>query len=309
MSDTARTQLEHDLESIKGWFNPTDRRLFGWLLQRQLDRGEIGNLVEVGCYLGKSTVLIGAYLAEGETFTVLDLFGSDAPDASNNAEATGSYATLTQDAFEANYLRFHDELPVVIKAPSFEIVDHVPSGSARFVHIDASHLYEHVAGDVDSARKLLQPEGVVVFDDFRAEHTPGVAAAVWEGVLTKGLRPICVTESKLYGTWGDPAEIQAEMVKWTEGEPGAWAVSQEIAGHRVLRVKAPLVPLPEPEAADGPAAPAAKTATAPTGPAAPKSARPTATPAKPRTGLRRVAKDWLPPVVHRNISKQLRKRR
>jgi hypothetical protein len=300
MSETTRAEVDRDLESIKGWFNPSDRRLFAWLLQRQVDHGEGGDVVELGCYLGKSAVLIGNHLAEGETFTVLDLFESDGPDDSGGRDMHGAYSTLTQAAFEANYLRFHERLPVVIKAPSSAIVDHVAAGSVRFLHVDASHLYEHVAGDADSARKLLKPDGIVVFDDFRAEHTPGVAAAVWEAVLTKGLRPICVTESKLYGTWGDPTELQHEIVEWVRSEPGAYAVQERIAELDVLRTKIPL---------RRPAAPAPVSQAAP-GRAAPKSATAKAAPVlPPRTGLRKVAKDWLPPAVHRAISKQLRKRR
>ena len=36
--------------------------------------------------------------------------------------------------------------------------------SVRFLHVDASHLYEHVANDVDAAQDMLQPDGLVVFD-------------------------------------------------------------------------------------------------------------------------------------------------
>ncbi len=52
-------------------------------------------------------------------------------------------------------------------------------------------------------RTLLAPEGVVVFDDYRAEHTPGVAAAVWQR-LDKGLSPFALSPVKMYATFGDP---------------------------------------------------------------------------------------------------------
>lgn len=76
--------------------------------------------------------------------------------------------------------------------------------SFRFVHIDASHMYEHVRTDAETAKTVLVNDGVAVFDDYRSRHTPGTALAVWEQVVTGGLRPICITESKFYGTWGDP---------------------------------------------------------------------------------------------------------
>ena len=87
------------------------------------------------------------------------------------------------------------------------------------MHVDASRLYEHVAGDVEAARILLGANGIVVFDDYRSVHTPGVAAVVWEAVLNKGLNPICVSESKLYGTWSEAGPVQDEL--YTDGRwPG-----------------------------------------------------------------------------------------
>jgi SAM-dependent methyltransferase len=277
-------KVDQDLDTIKGWFYAGDRRMFAWILERQGRLGEIGDVVEIGCFLGKSAVLIGDYVRPGETYTVLDLFESEAPDAENSDENQQSYSTVTQAAFERNYLRFHTELPVVVKAPSSAIVEHVAPASCRFIHIDASHLYEHVAGDVDSARKLLRPDGIVVFDDFRAAHTPGVAAAVWEAVLNKGLQPICVTESKLYGTWGDARGVRADLEAWLSDDPFSTVETQHIAGHPMLRAKIRLAPKP--------AAPKA----APAAPAAPKPEP------QPRTGLRNIAKQWLPPVVHARIA-------
>jgi Methyltransferase domain len=313
-SPTLSAQVAKDLETIKGWFNPSDRRMFSWLLQRQLDRGESGNLVELGCYLGKSAVLVGDYLTEGETFTVLDLFESDAPDEHNIREMHGSYRTLTQRAFEENYLRFHGELPVVVRAPSSEILDHVAPASCRFVHVDASHLYEHVATDIESAQKLLRADGIVSLDDYRSEHTPGVSAAVWEAMLNKGLQPICVTESKYYGTWGDPGPIQDELRAWVEADEYGWCETQHVAGRAILRVKLKLVPptTPASTAQPGPAT---------TKSAAPKSAAGTTPSRAPsptaasnrisrpaRTGLRKVAHDWLPPVIHKRVARAFSKR-
>lgn len=228
-----------DLDVVPGWFQVSDQEVFRFLLQRQADRGQRGDLVELGCYLGKSAVLLGDYLAPGETFTVVDLFGAEIGDAANNRENHNSYASLTRDAFEANYRRFHDRLPEVHTALSSTVTDLVAESAARFVHVDASHLYEHVAGDIDSARRLLGPEGIVSFDDYRAEHTPGVAAAVWEAVLSKGLRPVAVTPSKLYGTWGDPDAVREDLVAHLASVEGTVTDVQEVAGHRIVRCKFP----------------------------------------------------------------------
>lgn len=272
MSDTKLLDTRTSLDEIRGWFFDSDIVMFRWFLEHQRAAGRTGTVVELGAYLGKSTVVIGDYVADDEQFVVVDLFESDAPDDDNSREMSSSYSTLTRDAFQANYLRFHPKLPTVYTAPSEAVVEYVEPGTVRFMHIDASHLYDHVAVDVDSARSLLGADGIVVFDDYRSEHTPGVSAAVWEGVLNKGMRPIIVTESKLYATWGDPEALQSELFAWMTENSLAFAEYQTVAGHPLIRGKV---------RRSG-------------GAAKKKSAAKKVTPPPP-AGLRRFVRDWAPP--------------
>ncbi|POX36415.1 hypothetical protein C3486_33730 [Streptomyces sp. Ru73] len=235
------------LADVKGWFYGQDQLLFDWLLNHQTRTGMRGDLLEIGAYLGKSAIVLGRHLNPGEEFTVCDLFDSAAGDEANDAEMRGSYATLTRRAFEANYLAFHEALPTVLQGPSTLVPEEVAPGSCRFVHVDASHLYDHVRGDLAAACRVLAPQGVVALDDYRSEHTPGVSAAVWEALFTQGLRPICVSRGKFYGTWGDPAPWQEALVLEIVGRADCHADLQTIAGHRVLRlVSGPDLALPEP---------------------------------------------------------------
>lgn len=220
------------LEQIPGWFWPADQRLFDWFLSD--DRS--GDLLELGVYMGKSAVLIGRHLRQGERFTVCDLFESDAPDAANDAETSRSYSTLTRRRFEENYLAFHDALPEVVHGPTSEILEHVKPDSCRFVHVDASHLYAHVREDVLAARTVLGENGVVVFDDYRSEHTPGVSLAVWEAVANLGLAPICVSTQKLYATWGDAAGYQARLLAWLSSAEDMWHTVDELDDRPLVRV-------------------------------------------------------------------------
>ncbi|MGP3960906.1 class I SAM-dependent methyltransferase [Nonomuraea sp. 3N208] len=220
------------LERIPGWFWPADQRLFEWFLSGTVP----GDVLELGTYLGKSAVLIGAHVREGETFTVCDLFESDAPEADNNAETTRSYSTLTRRQFEQNYLSIHDALPEIVHGPTSIILDHVKADTCRFVHVDASHLYTHVKGDVLAARTVLKDGGIVVFDDYRSEHTPGVALAVWEAVAGLGLAPICISSQKLYATWGDPAPVQRRLLEWLESRSGLWHTTDVLGDRELVRV-------------------------------------------------------------------------
>ncbi|MFJ8623843.1 class I SAM-dependent methyltransferase [Kitasatospora sp. NPDC093550] len=239
MSETAAARpapLKRD--DIPGWFFSLDRAAFAHLLTAQSAAGVTGDILELGSYLGRSAVLLGDHLRPGERLTVCDLFDSEAGDEDNAAEMAMSYRkTLTRSAFEANYLAFHRELPEIVQAPTSVLADgRIPAGSCRFVHVDASHLYEHVAGDIAVARAALAENGLVALDDYRSEHTPGVSAAVWEAVFTAGLRPVLLTPMKFYGTWGDAAAARQVLLERDWQAEGYTMDDDTIAGARVLRL-------------------------------------------------------------------------
>ncbi|MET1004801.1 MAG: class I SAM-dependent methyltransferase [Propionibacteriaceae bacterium] len=230
---------------IPGWFFWVDRLLFASLLDTQ-SRSEPGVLVELGTYQGKSAVIIGDFVRPGERFVALDLFGRidllDPADPAggrggNQAEVNRSYPNLSRTTFERNYLALHDQLPEIVEGLSSSIVDHVAPGTARFIHVDASHLYDQVRIDVSATERLLRPGGVAVFDDWRSEHTPGVGAAVWEAVFTRGLIPIAITPYKFYGVYSDPEPYRFAVQALIAREPDLWSEEQHIAGQPVVRLK------------------------------------------------------------------------
>ncbi|GAB2781209.1 class I SAM-dependent methyltransferase [Streptomyces daliensis] len=289
---------------VPGWFYNSDVVLFDWFLDRQWRREQRGDLLEMGAYMGKSAVMMRAYLREEETFTVCDLFDSEeAPSEHNEREMRGSYASLTRRAFEANFLAFHDELPRIIQAPTSVVPDEVEADSCRFVHVDASHMYEHVHQDIASARDVLTDSGVVVLDDFRSEHTPGVACAAWQAVLEGGLKPVCVSGQKLYGTWGEhAADLQEELHAELRERGDCWLQWQEVAGQPLLLVggrkaEPPRVPASRHERRGGRGG-----GGRPGGPGGPAGTKHPA--GSPR--LRRIARDLLPPLVARPLARALR---
>ncbi|SHK90204.1 class I SAM-dependent methyltransferase [Actinacidiphila paucisporea] len=285
------------LAEVKGWFFPVDQVLFDWFLTRQSELTEPGDLLEIGAYMGKSAIFMGSYLRSGETFTVCDLFDSPARDDANSAEMRYSYSTLTRRSFESNYLSFHDELPTVIQGLSSLVRDRVQAASCRFAHIDGSHLYEHVRGDIEDTRTLLHPHGIVALDDYRSEHCPGVAAAVWEAVATGGLNPVCVTGTKLYGTWGDPGPVREQLLEFLAGRDDLWHAVEAVAGGKLVRVKGAGAVLPaQPPSRhhrEEPPVEEAPPVKAPATPEAPAVRR--------RSPLRRLVLNVLPPFVSKGF--------
>lgn len=236
---------------IPGWFRWLDMTMFETLLETQADSAP-GVLVEMGTYLGKSAVVIGRHVRPADRFVAIDLFGDtdmlghSAPDQANRRESQKSYKTLTRRQFETNYLALHPELPDIVQGPSSMITDHVAPGTARFVHVDASHMYDHVRVDAANTRALMRPGGVAVFDDFRSEHTPGVSAAVWEAVFTGGLIPLAVSTQKLYGTYDDPSPYREALRQLFASDTRYQWEEQHLAGHPVLRARMVQAPKPAP---------------------------------------------------------------
>jgi hypothetical protein len=235
------------LEDVPGWLRYADKMLFEWFLTRP--GAPRGDLLEMGVFQGKTAIHIGRFRKPGDTFTVVDLFDLARGDKTIRPGARRAYADLTQTTFERNYLSFHTELPTIVRGRTEVVTDHVAAGSCRFIHIDASHMYEHVRGDLLAARTLSGPDGIVVFDDYRTEHCPGTAAAVWEAVAVEGLRPVCVTAHKFYGTWGAAKPIQDQLIEAMGARGDHYCDIQTVMGHRLLRV----VRLPNaPTTGDGP---------------------------------------------------------
>jgi hypothetical protein len=246
MTNSPKLASYHD---IPGWFYWDDRAAFDAILSFQNDRAP-GVLVELGCYQGKSTVIIADHRRPGERLVVVDLFGSevglsdDDEGAANRREVVSTYKTLTREKFEANFLAFHSELPEIVHGLSTEIVKHVEPGTVRFAHIDASHMYPQVAEDIANVRKLLAPGGVVALDDFRTEHTPGVSAAVWEAVIRDGMIPFALTRKKMFAVWDDP-QPYVDMFRQAVGTDSRLGYEEHVVmGHHIIRVKVPAAPPP-----------------------------------------------------------------
>jgi SAM-dependent methyltransferase len=208
------------LDEVPGWFSPVDARLLIGVDALQKARAITGNVLEIGVYNGRSAILLGYLACDPERLVVCDIFEdtADLPEE-NAAESLTYYSDLRRPQFERQYLRFHQALPTIWHMRSDQIDRVSNARSFRLIHIDGAHSYEAVREDIATARALLVPGGVAVFDDWSTAHAAGVAVALWEEILRGELHILAMTPFKLYGTWEVGGLGRQDIEDWVEAQP------------------------------------------------------------------------------------------
>jgi hypothetical protein len=196
MTSTAESYIEQ-LDSIAGWFSPRDAALFTYLLRTQVAAGAFGDLLEIGCFMGKSAILLG-YGQGPDELVVCDIFGN--PGLHHCCTDHPLFTAATADRFYANWDLYHPVRPVAYACDSLDLTHFIDNRRFRFIHIDGCHEFGCVATDISLAIGHAAPGCVIALDDYRATELPGVAAAVWQAVLAKLLFPFAVTDAKLYAS-------------------------------------------------------------------------------------------------------------
>lgn len=222
------------MSDVDGWFDPHDAKLFALLDDFQRSSAAAGDILEVGAYHGKSTILLGYMRRGDEELVVVDPWDMPVTEPGNQREQEVEYRDLSRAAFEENFARFHSEPPVVHQALSSDALPKLADGQYRFIHLDGSHEWPQVSVDVQEVLRLLAPDGIVAFDDLFVRHAPGVPAAVWPALFDGRLVPFATT-NKLYAQRA-PATGLDRIQKEIEAHPTLGRQEHTIGDHRVLSV-------------------------------------------------------------------------
>ena len=170
------------VDKIEGMLPHFAAAVLDAILSFQSKIGVAGNLVEMGVFRGKSAVLIGSHLKQSERFLLVDI--NDQIDY----DAISSFSGNT-DIFMRGTGKLQDS-------------KHYQTylGSARFVHIDASHEYLATFQEMKMAEDMLTEFGIIVMDDFANLHYSQNAAAIFKYLFTSrtNLTMFLVTEQKAY---------------------------------------------------------------------------------------------------------------
>ena len=186
--------------AVDGWLNYEDYCVISSILSWQSTRIKSNVFLEIGVFEGKTTLLLTANASQGDRIHICDIFdGATSPD--NMLENLSSYRGLSKNRFDLHMRTYSKILPTVWKIDSRKLFEKDFENDFTFIHIDGSHLFDFVKSDLEfSIQHIDKKYGILVVDDYREFHTPGVSAAVWNLILSQQLFPFAMTPRKLYCT-------------------------------------------------------------------------------------------------------------
>lgn len=163
MSDVV---AEYRLLEVPGWMSDEELRHL-----HERARTTAGRIVEVGCYLGRTSCAILAALKDGSRLTCVDTW-----------DGRGTSADPPQNQMELFYQHIGERklpMPRVFGCDSVTGAGMYAAGSADWIFIDASHDYESVKADIAAWLPKLRKGGLISGHDYGTDW-PGVTRAVAE---------------------------------------------------------------------------------------------------------------------------------
>jgi predicted O-methyltransferase YrrM len=164
------------MKRLPGWMG---RHSLRWLAERA---AASECLVEVGCWLGRSTKVM-AHATKGVVYAVDTWQGTPADTEQHERLYASDVASMdVYQRFTANLRREIQARKVVpVRMDSVSAAKMFADKGVRFdfVFVDADHSYAGCAGDIDAYLPLVRAGGVIAGHDYHP-NWPGVLQAVDE---------------------------------------------------------------------------------------------------------------------------------
>ena len=178
--------LFNRVQAITGWLSHEEADgLICSTIKVGVSLGQSFNVVEIGSYHGKSTVLIGSVLKM--FFGGAKIYAVDPHEGNVTAQGLGISATSpTLEHFAAHILSSGlIDIVIPIKDFSFNVQWVLPIG---LLFIDGLHDYENVSRDFFHYEPYVVENGLIAFHDYGTGF-PGVTRFVDETLATGRFRP------------------------------------------------------------------------------------------------------------------------
>ena len=167
-------------------------------LERVVRRGILGNVVELGCYVGTTSLfirrLLDAYKFTGE-FHVYDSFEGLPPKSVQDQSVAGDQFVTgelkaSRKQLRENFKKAGLNAPVIHKCWFNELTDASIPGSVCFAFFDGDY-YQSIDDSFRAVAPKLVDGAVVMVDDYTNEALPGASRATdkWAHHYGKQVRP------------------------------------------------------------------------------------------------------------------------
>lgn len=190
--DPLHVPLLDKVKKIEGWLsNQEAELLIAFTNKACIGLSAPHNIVEIGSYHGKSTVLFGSVVKQ--LFPQAKIYAIDTHDGKLGAEGPGlqtfppSYEMFKKNIENAGIA----DIVECIKSRSYEVEW---QRSVSLLFVDGLHDYLNVAKDFWHFSKWIVPGGYVAFHDY-AHYFPGVQAFVDELLGTGSYKKIGMADS------------------------------------------------------------------------------------------------------------------
>ncbi|MBN1472361.1 MAG: class I SAM-dependent methyltransferase [Syntrophaceae bacterium] len=163
-------KIVHNSNNIQGWFTSEAAMLFAWIDEIQQENRIIGDIFEIGCHHGKSTLFLCEMLDPSrEKLGVCDLFGEQ--DANISCSGMGDLETFKRNISSLSEGRMEIR---IFQKNSISLTPKDVGDGIRFFHIDGGHTPYETLSDLRLASDAIIENGIIALDDpFRPEW-PGV---------------------------------------------------------------------------------------------------------------------------------------
>lgn len=161
-------------------------------LTRTIEQGVDGAVVELGCYVGTTSVFISRLLKEFDTnreFHVYDSFAGLPEKTSQDASPAGMQfkageLTASKQAFIKHYRQAGLQLPHIHKIWFADLTAQDLPKPIAFAFLDGD-FYESIRDSLQAITPHLSEGATIVIDDYQSEALPGAKKATDEWLRTR----------------------------------------------------------------------------------------------------------------------------
>jgi Methyltransferase domain len=173
---------------IRGMSSRFAAAICGRVILRQNELGITGDLTELGTFEGRFFVSMTMLLKPGEHALGIDVFTWPSPKVYDHLLANCATARLDRDSYTIWKVDTRTISAADLRAK-------LPSGTARFIHVDSEHIPECLDHELELGLAVLHPDGVMALDDMLHPGYPTLITNVLDFLKRHPeLRVMCIVD-------------------------------------------------------------------------------------------------------------------